>query len=62
MHISYPLSQNGNKRMNVAQVKGLVFGETQESNPGGGLTLEPMKLHAMPQYLSDKRVQSPYFI
>lgn len=62
MPMSYPLSQNGNKRMDAAQVKGLVFGETQESNPGGGLTLEPMQLHAMPQYLLDKRVQSAYFI
>lgn len=47
--------------MDVAQVMGLVFGETQESNPGG-LTLEPMQLHAMAQYLSDNRLQSPYFI
>lgn len=55
MPIAYPLLQD------VAQVMGLVFGETQESNPSG-LTLEPMQLHAMPQYLSDKKVQGPYFI
>lgn len=45
----------------ITQVIGLVFGETQESNPVG-LTLEPMQLHAMPHYLSDKMVRSPYFI